>query len=252
MARPVHGEGPGGSCNLAASSNEPKRRCRIPEGVVLRLGRLALAVTLSGAGHAAPAQFQVWGSAGPPLPPVPAGWVEEASQPECLLPLAPTGEEQRRGLVLFARDPLSERCFKSWPGPIGNSRRFRPVTAARRRTRPRCASGADKSRKRFWACGRTLIRPPSALQQAGHRRWNCLGPSRQPRKSTSARNCFRPRVSRTDSSPGGSRPGTARERAAWALLSVTAAGNRCASPCRPKAATAPSPSWSGRATARRR
>jgi len=55
---------------------------------------------------APPEQFRVWGTAGPDLPPVPEGWTEVREAPEALPPLTPTADEERRGYVLFARDPM--------------------------------------------------------------------------------------------------------------------------------------------------
>jgi hypothetical protein len=55
---------------------------------------------------APPEQFRVWGAAGPELPTLPAGWTELRDVPEALPQLTPTPDEQRKGYVLFARDPM--------------------------------------------------------------------------------------------------------------------------------------------------
>jgi len=66
---------------------------------------------------APPEQFRVWGSAGPELPPPPDGWTEVRAAPDGLSAIAPTPEEQRRGYILFARDPLAPVSPCSIPFP---------------------------------------------------------------------------------------------------------------------------------------
>jgi len=72
---------------------------------------VVLFVTVCGAQTPAapPEQFRVWGSIAPESPPLPAGWTEVRGAPDALpasFPLTPTPDEQRRGYVLFARDPM--------------------------------------------------------------------------------------------------------------------------------------------------
>ena len=55
---------------------------------------------------AAPAQFQVWGTAGPKLPPAPKGWRRVAGDRGASPPLAPTPDERARGFVLAAREAM--------------------------------------------------------------------------------------------------------------------------------------------------
>ncbi len=76
-----------------------------------------LADVLSLVQAAVPEQFQVWGAAGPEFPRVPAGWQEEALEPEGLPALTPRAEEQRRGCVAFVRDPFFEVESTSAPAP---------------------------------------------------------------------------------------------------------------------------------------
>ena len=80
-------------------------------------GALALAAVGGALGAAPPEQFQVWGSAGPELPPVPQGWTEVRGTPDGPAALAPTPDEARRGYAVFARDPLVEVSPYSLPFP---------------------------------------------------------------------------------------------------------------------------------------
>jgi hypothetical protein len=99
---------------------------RLPRVVVV----LAVLVAAPGLRAAAPDQFRVWGSAGPEFPPVPAGWTQESAAPEGLPPLVPTPDEQRKGYVLFAHDPLSFADGDAVPAPSERARELR-VFAAR-------------------------------------------------------------------------------------------------------------------------
>ena len=54
-----------------------------------------------------PEQFQVWGSVAPQAPPVPAGWTELRDPFRALSTLQPTLEEQQRGFVVAACEPLT-------------------------------------------------------------------------------------------------------------------------------------------------
>jgi len=66
---------------------------------------------------APPEQFRVWGTAGPDLPPAPKGWTELPPTPTGPTSLAPTADEQRRGYILFARDPFVPVSPDSPPFP---------------------------------------------------------------------------------------------------------------------------------------
>jgi hypothetical protein len=50
-----------------------------------------------------PSQFQAWGSRGPGLPPLPAGWTEARGETRVRTPPEPTKEEAARGFILFQR-----------------------------------------------------------------------------------------------------------------------------------------------------
>ena len=72
------------------------------------LGLLMLVFLIASLRAAAPVQFEVWGSAGPALPTASPGWREGSPEPEALPPFIATAAEQRRGCVVFARDPFDE------------------------------------------------------------------------------------------------------------------------------------------------
>lgn len=76
-----------------------------------------------------PEQFRVWGSAGPKLPAPPDGWTEVRTAPDGLSTIAPTPEEQRRGYVLFARDPLAPVSPYSVPFPSERASELRAFAA---------------------------------------------------------------------------------------------------------------------------
>jgi hypothetical protein len=90
-------------------------------------------------------QFQVWGRAGPALPPVPPGWTAAERPPELLPPWTPTPEERRRGLVVFARSPFATVTAETTPAAAERTEtlvtfaaqgEYEPVTFALRALRP--------------------------------------------------------------------------------------------------------------------
>jgi len=77
----------------------------------MRRWLLAAAVTVGalmhGATAAPPAQFAAWGSAGPELPRLPAGWREAPAEEAPALTWTPTAGDNARGYVVFVRDAMT-------------------------------------------------------------------------------------------------------------------------------------------------
>jgi len=84
-------------------------------GVLMMVVLVAAAAEMGFA--APPEQFGVWGTAGPEFPPPPAGWTEVREAQVGPATVTPTAEEQKRGYIVFARDPLVEVSPYAIPFP---------------------------------------------------------------------------------------------------------------------------------------
>ena len=80
---------------------------------------LLFAAATAIAGEQLPAQFQAWGTGGPPLPPVPAEWTEARAEPRVPTTPVPTKAEAANGFITFQRrDRLPRSITTLFPPPL--------------------------------------------------------------------------------------------------------------------------------------
>ncbi|MCY3019184.1 MAG: DUF6067 family protein [Planctomycetota bacterium] len=81
------------------------------------------------AGEEVPSQFQAWGSRGPGLAPVPAGWTEVRAEPRVRSAPDPTQDEVANGFMVFERRPFEPIYLDTVPATFERDVRLQAFAA---------------------------------------------------------------------------------------------------------------------------
>src|SRR5437868_6370034 len=76
-----------------------------------------------------PAQFSAWGTRGPELPPMPAGWTEARAESRASELAKPAEKESAAGLILFQRATFAEIYHDTIPAEHEHGANLRTFAA---------------------------------------------------------------------------------------------------------------------------
>src|SRR5438552_2581425 len=90
---------------------------------------LFVALNIASAADEIPAQFSAWGTRGPELPPLPAGWTEVRAETRASEMAKPSEKESAAGLILFQRATFAEIYHDTIPAEHEHGANLRTFAA---------------------------------------------------------------------------------------------------------------------------